>query len=397
MINKQLEQINFSDLQDLVENRVRESAKIEYKKAFYQLSHSDKSFKKKQHEEMLKDISAFANNSGGFLIIGIEEKGAYPTSVCGFEVEDNEVDQLKRRIQTVVEDGVDPRIDIDTHAVKIATDKYVFVIRVQKGAQIPHQVFYKKELGPFWKRTSSGCTRMDATQIQQASVQAAGHEEKMEVYRKKRIQEIKRGEAPVQLKSTPKLICHMIPENALTRKTKFSIDQLQEQLINFPLLVSTGGRSHSTTIDGLLITETAFQTSPVFGYTEVRKNGIIEAVASDATCENPMANIARPQFSHDLIKYTIQNVRCYLNASAQLGIAPPIYCFLSLIGVRGMTLYWPGFGRTAHPVNMDDILLEPITCNELIINDCTDLLKPAFDTIWNAGGFDCCPLSDILH
>jgi hypothetical protein len=394
MINKQLEQINLSDLQALVAKRFPEGKMIEYKEAFYLLSHNDKNVKEKQHEEMLKDISAFANAHGGDLIIGIKENGAYPASVCGFEVKDKEIDQLKRRIHDVVELGVDPRIEIDIHAVKVATDKYVFVIRVHKGDLPPHCVVYKNEQGQFWKRTSSGCTRMDATQVRLASVQAAGHEEKIAAYRESRIKAIKQGQTPLQLKGTPKLVCHMIPENTLGTKPKFTIPQLRAQLRNFPLLVFAGGGSDKATLDGLLITETAYHTSAEFGYTEVRKDGIIEAVASDATTRNSMHLQSLPHFSHDLVKETIRSVGYYLKAYAGLGVAPPVYCFLSLIGVRGMMLYWPGAGRTAHPVDRDDILLDPITCNELLLDDCTELLKPAFDTIWNAGGLDHCPLFD---
>jgi len=394
MIDRQLEQINQSDLQALVAKRVPESKMIEYKEAFYLLSHNDKNVAEKQHLEMLKDISAFANTHGGDLIIGIEDDGAYPASVCGFEVKDRNVDQLKRRIHDVVERGVDPRIDIDIHAVKLATDKYVFIIRVHKGDLPPHRVVYKNEQGQFWKRTSSGCTQMDATQVRLASVEAAAHEEKIADYRRSRIQAIKQGRTPLQLKSTPKLVCHMIPGDALGTKARFTIPQLQEQLANFPLLVFAGGRSDKPTVDGLLISETAYPTSAEFGYTEVRKNGIIEAVASDATTRNRIDPQSLPHFSHDLVKETIRSVRYYLKAYAGLGIAPPVCCFLSLIGVHGMMLYWPGFGRTARPVDRDDILLEPITCNEFLLDDCTELLRPAFDTIWNVGGFDHCPLFD---
>lgn len=226
-----------------------------------------------------------------------------------------------------------------------------------------------------------------------AETQSAGDvKDVFAVYRESRIQAIRQGKTPIQLETTPKLVCHMIPKHAFEMTATFGIPDLKTQLPNFPLLVFAGGMSSRPTLDGLLITETAYPTAAEFGYTEVRKNGIIESVACNATTRNRLDSQSPPFFVHDLVHETIRSVRLYLRAYAELGIAPPIYCFLSLLGVRGMMLYWPGFGRTASPVEVEDILLEPITCNQLLLEDCTELLKPAFDTIWNAGGLDYCPL-----
>ncbi len=236
-------------------------------------------------------------------------------------------------------------------------------------------------------------TSEDTPQSVLAKMPSIGEvEEKVAEYRESRIQAVKQGQTPLQLKNTPKLVCHMIPESALGKEVKLTLPRLQGQLTNFPLLVPAGGQSPKASLNGLLITETANHSPAEFGYTEVRKNGIIEAVASDATTRNRMDPQSQPYFSHKLLKETIRSVRSYLKAYAELGIASPVYCCLSLIGVKGMLLHWPGLGRTAHPVEVDDILLEPITCNELLLDDCTELLKPAFDTIWNAGGLDYCPL-----
>ena len=44
--------------------------------------------KVKQYEELLKDVSSFANTEGGDLIIGMTEDGGIPKEVCGFETKD---------------------------------------------------------------------------------------------------------------------------------------------------------------------------------------------------------------------------------------------------------------------------------------------------------------------
>jgi len=91
----------------------------------------------------------------------------------------------------------------------------------------------------------------------------------------------------------------------------------------------------------------------------IRRNGILEAIASDATHRNHGEPASLSYFSHDLVKYVISGLRSYLKGYAELGLLPPAYCFLSLLGVKGMYLYWPGLGRTANPVAEEDILLPP--------------------------------------
>ncbi len=64
-INKPLEAIEESDLQNLVVERVREIKTIEYKQSLPGNSDGEK-------KEFLYDVSSFANAAGGDLIYGIK-------------------------------------------------------------------------------------------------------------------------------------------------------------------------------------------------------------------------------------------------------------------------------------------------------------------------------------
>ena len=77
MLGNDIEAITLADLQSLVTNAVSEGTTIEYKRDFYNLDVPNPQQKVKQHEEMLKDISSFANTIGGDLIIGIDEKRVF--------------------------------------------------------------------------------------------------------------------------------------------------------------------------------------------------------------------------------------------------------------------------------------------------------------------------------
>ena len=66
-----------ADLDELFTTQVPEGLRIEYKREPYGKSPDDK-------REALKDISCFANASGGHLIIGIEEQNGLPTAILTF-------------------------------------------------------------------------------------------------------------------------------------------------------------------------------------------------------------------------------------------------------------------------------------------------------------------------
>ena len=70
------------------------------------------------------------------------------------------------------------------------------------------------------------------------------------------------------------------------------------------------------------------------------------------------------------------------------GINPPVYTFLSLVGVRGCRLGFGGMGtiyENDHPFSQDVMLLPEVVVEDLG-TDPGRLLRPAFDVVWNAFG-----------
>jgi predicted HTH transcriptional regulator len=95
------EDISESDLNDLILAGVPEGLVVEYKREPYGNSDADK-------KEALKDITSFANSAGGHLIIGMKEAKGVPTELTGLEGVDP--DALINRLESLVRDGVEPRI-----------------------------------------------------------------------------------------------------------------------------------------------------------------------------------------------------------------------------------------------------------------------------------------------
>jgi hypothetical protein len=393
MLNKNLEEIGLDDLQQLVSDGVPEGKTIEYKREFYRLDALDDKDKVKQHEEMLKDISSFANTLGGDLIIGLQDMDGRASNICGFDVPAG-VDKLKLRIQQLVQQWLEPRVAMSIHAVDVSPGKSVLVIRIMRSPIGPHRVVYRGKQGPFWARHSSGTFELDTDDLRQAFTNSSSLEEKVKGFRTERIAAISKGDTPVKLTRAPKLVCHLIPSDAFLSRISLTPDELEGQLVNFPLFEFTSGWSRIVNLDGMVVADNLHSGLPAAGYVRVLRNGIIESVADEITTHYSMDSSKTTFFKHDYVKAIISRLPQYLRAYCNLNVTPPISFGLTLLGVKGMNIYYAGFERSPNPVDRDVVEIPAVEIQDLSEADCATLLKPVFDMVWNAAGQSRCLLYD---
>jgi len=81
MLTKNLSDVAIEDVQRLCDNRVEESHFLEFKAERIGGANDDK-------REFLADVSAFANASGGDLVLGVKEEGGTAVEICGIDVDD---------------------------------------------------------------------------------------------------------------------------------------------------------------------------------------------------------------------------------------------------------------------------------------------------------------------
>ncbi|MDV3348326.1 ATP-binding protein [Leptothoe sp. LEGE 181152] len=160
MIFKNIELIESSDIQVLVDNEVPEGKQLDYKKKLPANSDGDK-------KEFLADIVSFANTSGGDIIYGVSETAndtnsdieiAYQVSGLGAINFDDEI----LRLDNILRDGISPRIvGIQIRGIKTnEADPKVIIIRIPKSWNSPHMVIYKSK-SRFHARNNAGKYHMD--------------------------------------------------------------------------------------------------------------------------------------------------------------------------------------------------------------------------------------------
>jgi hypothetical protein len=393
MLNKNLEEIKLEDLRQLIADGVPEGKTIEYKRDFYRLANSDEKDRVKQHEEMLKDISSFANTLGGDLIIGIEDTDGKPIKVCGFDtttVSPN-VDKLKLRIHDLVQKWLDPRVAMSIQSVDISPGKVAFVIRVIRSPIGPHRVTYGGKQGPFWDRHSSGTNEMDTDELRRAFTNSASVEERITEWRNKRIRAIIGNQTPVVLSRPQRMIGHLIPLDSFTSQLSFSMQELQGQFEHYRQFQSTSGWSPIINIDGLVACDVG-QGPDAAGYVFAFRKGIIESVVDDIYHFSPMDERKTiPAFRTGYPQEIIRCLGCYLKAMRNLKVQPPLWFSLTLTGVKGMYIdMGNGIDRNPNPVDRDRLDLPPVEITDLENVDCETLLMPMFDALWNASGHARC-------
>ena len=133
---KPLEKLKFIDIEQLKFNKICESQILDYKKQLL------------EDNKLLKQVSAFANTQGGFLIFGVEEtgKGGYPKEIVG--IDRGQVN--KERMEQIILSNIQPRLNVRIQIIEHQeTSKAIVVVQIPNSYLKPHMnqrdnKFYKR-------------------------------------------------------------------------------------------------------------------------------------------------------------------------------------------------------------------------------------------------------------
>ena len=379
MIIKNIAEVTEQDLQDLVDNSVLESKTLEYKQSLTVIKDLEK-------KEFLADVSSFANASGGDLIYGISQDrntGA-PKSLDGLSIPN--IDQEITRLENIIRDGIRPRIPsiTQTPITLSNTNNIALIIRVPRSWNKPHRVVFKND-GKFHARNSNGKYLLDVGELRIMFNLSETLAEKIRNFREGRISTIVANEGPVPLVDNPKILLHLIPLDSFTPGQRCNLDNARNLAMRMrPMHVS--GYDYRYNLDGFL-TYSYREDAGSHSYVQLFRNGIIEAV--DGATIGPQKSLPSVAFVNQLT----ESLEAYLDLMSSLAVETPIFLFLSLLDVRGCVMAVGGPFRERNAIDRDMLLLP-----EVIIENydmpVDDILRPCFDSIWNACGFPRCPNYD---
>ena len=160
---------------------------------------------------------------------------------------------------------------------------------------------------------------------------------RMQAYHRKRVAEIMEGRTPFSMPEGAKLVLHLIPDQSFASSTEFSAVALGKAAQHsLPL-----GSEHSASrynADGFAITNVGGPSA----YIQICRTGAIEAVMGNIVCNlpgPPQSTLLRTLW---IAKALMSGIPQYSKILATLGVVPPVWCLLSMIGGKGFRILCGG-------------------------------------------------------
>lgn len=373
MIPKRLNDIDEGDLASLISNAVKEGRSIEYKRQLPSGTDGDK-------KEFLADVSSFANSGGGDLIFGMEERGGIATKIVGIQSAD--LDLEIGRLDNIAASGLEPKIRCAIQPVECSEGRMVLVIRVDRSWVGPHRVVFKSH-DKFYGRNSTGKYPLDVNELRAAFTLPATVTERIRAFRTDRIIAISNGDTPVPLPATPKIVLHCIPVESFAGQPRYDLLPFYNNPAKLRPMAEVGGWSRRLNLEGLLVFA---GTDPSLVYTQLYRNGVIEAVSAHHLIPRYRSkSMSIPSLSYE------ETVTKYLpicfGTLQEIGVNTPVLVALTFTRTRGLYMGISESGiEKGYPIQSDTIVAP-----EEVVSDFSTpvgkILKPMFDLVWNACGF----------
>ncbi len=386
MFIKQFDAITKDDILALVTNQTPESRILDYKQALPGRTDGDK-------KEFLADVSSFANSAGGWLVYGVEEKRennkatGLPETASGLDGANGE--QERQRLESILQYGVEPRIaGVRIRSISGFPKGPAILLYVPKSWNSPHMVSFQ-ESSKFWTRSDGRKRQLDLGEIRAAFALSETLPEKIRRFRDDRIAKILADETPIPLQGKHRVVLHLIPFSSMAFSAAVDLELAAKNSSNLPPIGSTGYASCRHNFDGLVAQDYE-------DYLQLFRNGAIEAVNSSLLTVQDI--IPASAFESNVFGA----VDRYLKLQHDLAVSPPIVLLLTLIGVNGYVTetqqgsMMRGLGTIKGAIDRD-ILALPDMMIEDMARPADEILRPAFDIIWQACGFKCCPNYDNGH
>ena len=382
------DKIDAAFVQGLVDRNQPESKHFEFKQ---QLNIKNDS----QKQRFLAHATAIANTEGGFLIYGIKQGDGQLKGKASeiYDVSCSESDDdLRLLIDDLLWKGISPGIvDPDIEIVPMGSDKRVLVIHVAVSKSIPHMVTHSG-LNKIYKRRSSRIYSPDLEELRQMffiseSLETGSDKESLETIkylRKERIDSIRRGETPIELKNGPLLVFHIFPH--FFGRAQQDID------------LSKMGSDFRFTFDEIVKNGKDY-------FITVSQDGCFEFACSLVTMNEYAINA--PENEKVINAFDVEGAILYLCMSevfryfALMKQGSSRYFMLSLLNVEGFKLelaervkfelHSVDFNayKDPQPIRQRDLIVPEFLVEdpEVSIDFLQNALRPAIDKMWRASGW----------
>lgn len=378
-LDKFFDEINETDLQQIIGNKAPGCKAIEYRESL-----PDDSFE--HQKDFLAEVSSFANTVGGHLIYGVIEQNGIPIALPGISSKDPEREIL--RLEKLLKDNLQPKCQgVLTRVIHRSSEPPIVLIHVPESLSKPHVVNFQGHWR-FYARNATGKFPLGVTELKSAFLATAGLGERIRSFHFERLNKISSGKAPVPLLGKARTVFHLIPYSAFECSSSLSLTTM-EDIWSIPLVYRSAS-SYRTNLDGVIVYSDRCSSNSG-GYTQVFRNGIIESVSASLFGSGAegshVPDMAFETFETDVVNFLSDCLAFYRKLSVRM----PAALFLSLLGWGEYKLAMHQLLDAWHSDGIrldDDAFLFPEVILENSAVNSAAMLKPIFRAIWNATGWE---------
>jgi hypothetical protein len=194
-----------------------------------------------------------------------------------------------------------------------------------------------------------------------------------------RLNLIKKDETSIELKEGAKVVVHLIQLNTFEQDENYlDISFLKEKAYMLPQLTQSGYNDRFN-YDGYL---TYYLSSSHTSYVQVFRNGCMEIVDNGV-----FSTSEKWIFATKFETAIIEQLPKYLNVLKQRNFNAPYFVQITFLNVKDYTIYLQNrFFFDTYKIEKDELHLQNVLI-ENIDEHLAKTLKPAFDVLWNSGGY----------
>ncbi|MEK5277970.1 MULTISPECIES: AlbA family DNA-binding domain-containing protein [Paenibacillus] len=381
LFGKVTKDLNHDDIERLIQNKVMESRVLDYKQTMPKPNDAGK-------REILADITAMANTDGGLLIFGIQEaqedgkNAGYPDKIIGVTAPDGtdlNVEQSKQWLDSVIRDGIEPRISGIEFQDIICDTKVVFIINIPRCLQSPYMVKFSGD-SKFYARSNTGKYQMDVRQIREAFSLTDHWRNSSEDFRKKRIEMYPENAIGISA-SESTLLLQVLP---LGERELIDIKGKAKQITNLLPAISATGWSSDYNLDGIVKRSADGSGS----YIQIFRNGGMEA--SELLNFAEKDSDGKWQLSLGLITtLCMKYLHYYLKFAGHYQIDPPFAVYINIINMSGSYIKTGIRGKVPFANGRNQVLLPGVYIDDMSVN-IDQALRSSFDMIYQSCGLSHC-------
>jgi Putative DNA-binding domain len=374
VFNKAFESLTIADISLLVENRIPEGPRLEFKRDHYGRKDADK-------REFAADVTAMANAKGGYILIGVDEDQGNAVAATG--VSTDNADELILAVAQSLRSIIEPEIfGLGIRWLPILNNLGILLIHVPQSWSAPHAVTHENTC-KFFLRDENGKHPMSVQEIKRSFSFAGEIESRVRSFRSARLELLRRNEGPLAIaEDKPKLVYHLLPLSAVTDPQQIQFEQHDSGISPF----DASGYNSLYSLDGFVTYSGPEDiVKPVRAFTTLFRSGAVEAVGNifpNISNNTPILDLTGIESS--LILKTDQ---CFKELKKR-GIANPLYVTVSILNVKDHAAS-ARFDRNAmiFPYRATDLLLPELLIDHHNIElPVSNILRPLFDLLWNAFG-----------